>query len=140
MDGTHRDITESKLAEDTLAELTRFREGVLENDLVWINALWNKAAERITGYSSGEVLGHGKIWEWLYPDEKYRSDVYARAKGVIDLGNRDQDGLKRVILWNSKNIKNEKGKVVGIIALGADVTKRKKNEEEIKRQRSSGTF
>lgn len=139
--GTHRDITESKLAVDTLAELTRFREGVLENDLVWINALdeegnitfWNKAAERISGYSSGEVLGHGKIWEWLYADEKYRSYVYARAKGVIDLGNRDENsettircknGRERVILWNSRDIKDLNGKVVGSVALGVDVTKR----------------
>ena len=132
--GTHRDITESKLAEDTLAELTRFQKGVLENDLVWINALWNKAAEGISGYSSGEVLGHGKVWEWLYPDEKYRFDVYAQAKGFIDLGNRDEDGRERVILWNSQDIKDLNGKVVGSVALGVDVTKRKNAEEEIKRQ------
>lgn len=149
--GTHRDITESKRVDEQLTELSRFQDAALNNDLVWINALdkdgnitfWNKAAERISGYASGEIIGHGKIWEWLYPDEKYRANVYARTKGIIDLGNRDENsettiicknGQERVILWNSKNIKNEKGKVVGSIALGVDVTKRKKAEETIKRQ------
>ena len=31
--------------------------------------IWNKAAESISGYSSQEVIGHDKIWEWLYPEE-----------------------------------------------------------------------
>ena len=149
--GTHRDITERKRADEQLMELSRFEDAALNNDLVWINALdkdgnitfWNKAAERISGYSSAEVVGHGKIWEWLYPDEEYRADVYARAKGVIDLGSRDENsettilrknGRKRVILWNSKDIQDKKENVLGIIALGVDVTKRKKAEETIKRQ------
>ena len=53
--GTHRDMSDKKLSEEKLAEFERFQRSVLDNDLVWINALdedgnitfWNKAAETI---------------------------------------------------------------------------------------------
>ena len=75
------DITERKRMEDELRRLSQFRESVIDNAHVWIDVLdekanvvvWNKAAEAISGYSREEVIGRDKIWEWLYPDEKYRT-------------------------------------------------------------------
>jgi len=67
---------ERKQKEKEIQKLNQFRKIVIDNANVWLNVLgkklniiiWNKAAEKISGYSRDEVVGHNKIWEWLYPD------------------------------------------------------------------------
>ena len=66
-------------------------ESIIENANVWIDVLdekgnviiWNKAAEEISGYKAEEVIGHKKIWEWLYPDDNYRKKIFAKAMKII---------------------------------------------------------
>ncbi|MEM2990107.1 MAG: ATP-binding protein [Halobacteria archaeon] len=125
---------------------------MLDTAVIWIDTLdtqgnvtfWNKAAECISGYSREEVRGHGKIWEWLYPDPDYRARILEKAMAIIQRGEkvenfetviRTKKGEKRVISWHSNNLLDETGKIVGSIALGADITERKLAEEEIKRSR-----
>lgn len=84
------DILLRKSAENELirrsnevASLLRFQNEMFDSAVLWINTLdvngnvvmWNRAAEEISGYSREEVAGHGRVWEWLYPDEEYRSMV-----------------------------------------------------------------
>lgn len=146
------DITERKRAEEKARKLTQFLDLVIDSANVWLNVLdekgnvviWNKAAEAISGYSRDEVIGHGKIWEWLYPDEKYRKEVTDKATLIIqgratDVEDetiiRTKNGEDRVISWYSRNIVDGKGVPIGSVALGRDVTERKRLEEELGRSK-----
>jgi PAS domain S-box-containing protein len=141
-----RDITERKRAEGEIRRLNQFLDSVIDNADIWLDVLnekaevviWNKAAEEISGYSRAEVTGHGQIWQWLYPDERYRNKVVADAMAIIRSGRGEQDvettirrkdGQTRVISWNSRQLVDETGTPAGSIALGRDVTERKQAEE-----------
>jgi PAS domain S-box-containing protein len=143
-EAAERDLQRNR---DEVSSLLRFQNEMLETAAVWINTLdqndnlisWNKAAERISGYSKEEVLGHGKIWEWLYPDENYRNKIYAKAAAIISSGERVEnfetiitrkDGEQRIITWNSNNLIDDAGEPVGSIALGSDITERKIEQDE----------
>ena len=147
--GFARDITERKLAEDRLSGVLRFQNEMLDTAAIWIDAVdsegnvtfWNRAAERISGYSREEVLGCGKIWDWLYPDPGYRASILAKAMEIIQKDGRVEnfetvirckDGKWRVIFWHSNNLLDKEGKILGSIALGADVTERKWAEEALR--------
>jgi PAS domain S-box-containing protein len=146
---TREDITERKRMEDELGRLSQFRESVIDNAHVWIDVLdekanvvvWNKAAEAISGYSREEVIGHDKIWGWLYPDEEYRRYLTELVADVVQHGRveedfettiRRKDGQVRTISWNERNLVDELGKVIGSIAIGRDITEHKKMEGEIR--------
>jgi two-component system cell cycle sensor histidine kinase/response regulator CckA len=141
------DITERKRAEEEIRKLSQFQERIIDNAGTWLDVLdekanvviWNKAAEEISGYSREEVVGHDKIWEWLYPDEAYRSQVLREAVAIIEEGGEERedettirckDGQLKVISWNSQSLVGEKGNPIGSIALGHDVTARKRAEKE----------
>jgi PAS domain S-box-containing protein len=142
------DITERKRAEEEIRKLSQFQQSIIENANVWLDVLdenanvvvWNKAAEEISGFSRDEVVGHGKIWEWLYPDEEYRKEVMASAEATIkgQVGEdeettiRRKDGEIRTISWHERNVVNEEGKPIGSVALGRDVTEQKQAQEALR--------
>jgi PAS domain S-box-containing protein len=136
-------------AEERLKKVNRYLKGIIENANVWFNVLdehakvtiWNSAAEQISGYPSKDVVGHGDIWEWLYPDREYRDEITAKVNAIIQKGEvvedfetliRRKDGETRVISWYSHNLTDEQGKPIGSVALGRDVTRRNKAESEVK--------
>jgi PAS domain S-box-containing protein len=142
------DVTRLKRAEKEIRQLGQFLEGVIESTNVWLDVLdekanvvlWNRAAEEISGYSQEEVMGHDKIWEWLYPDEAYRNRVLSDAFAVIEGDYEDidretiircKDGQTRIISWNSRRLLDEKGTPMGSIAIGRDVTERKRAQEAL---------
>jgi len=143
-------ITDRKRKEQERLELIAFQESIIANADIWLDVLdkeanvvmWNKAAEKISGYGSNEVIGHGKVWEWLYPDEEYRALIVEKAAEII----RDhsivegfettitcRDGSKRIVSWTSRNLTDNQGNPVGSIALGLDVTDMKAAQEEKER-------
>jgi len=145
-----RDASERKRAEEEARKLTQFLNLVVDSANVWLDVLdekanvviWNKAAEKISGYSREEVVGQGKIWEWLYPDEKYRKEVTERAALIIkgratdeedETTIRTKSGEQKIISWYSRNLADEKGNVIGSVALGRDVSERKRMEGELRR-------
>jgi PAS domain S-box-containing protein len=143
------DVTDRKKAEEELHKLSQFQESIIDNANIWLNVLdveenvliWNKAAEEISGYSRDEVVGHGTIWEWLYPDKEYRNEIAAKASSIIERGELVEGfkttilckkGEKRVISWNSRNMVDENGNVIGSIALGRDITEQLQLEEQLR--------
>jgi PAS domain S-box-containing protein len=147
MIGTHVDITTRKRLELEVVQSRQYLHSVISDADVWLDVLdhegnvqiWNKAAERISGYSREEVVGDGRIWEWLYPDEPYRREV--KAKAIIEQGKieenfqtriRCKDGQIRTISWNSRNLLDDHQHSIGSIAIGQDVTERNRLEEELR--------
>ncbi len=131
-------------------ELAQFLESVVDTADVWINTLdlearvvlWNHAAERLSGYSRDEVIGKSEIWSWLYPDEAYRAEIAGKAAAILqrdevarDLETtiRTKAGETRIISWNSRTLKNDRGEITGSLAVGRDVTGLRQIEENLQR-------
>ena len=89
---SQRDVAQRTRASEAIRMLGQFSDSIVENVNVWLNVLdtklnivmWNKVAEEISGYSREEVVGHGKIWDWLYPDEEYRNAIIAKTTTLIE--------------------------------------------------------
>lgn len=145
--GIAKDISNDMDYQEELSRLRKFHEIVIDNADVWINVLdkdgnitiWNRAAERISGYSKEEVLGNPKVWEWFYPIKKYREDVFAKAIEILNAKEivtdfetkiKRKDGNYRIINWNSRVLLDESGINYGSIAIGNDITKLKRAEAE----------
>ena len=143
---------ERKMKVEELEELNRFREAVIEDYNVWFNVtdekgnilLWNKGAEKISGYNAEEVEGDDKAWELLYPDEEYRNFVMKKFSQIIDdkeIENIEtkierKDGEKRIISWSSRVWRDEEGNITGTIAIGRDVTEQKEFQRELRNEKN----
>jgi diguanylate cyclase (GGDEF)-like protein/PAS domain S-box-containing protein len=127
-----------------------FQRIILENNAFWLNTLdndakvtsWNKAAEEISGYHVDEVLGNGDIWALLYPDEEYRNYILQKAFEIINEENRlidfetiitTKEGEKKTLSWNTHNIKDPQGEVIGSMAIAKDITQIKEHEKQLER-------
>jgi PAS domain S-box-containing protein len=129
-----------------LRELDAFRDSVIENANVLIAvlesegtiAVWNKAAEQITGYSRAEAVGSRAIWKQLYPDPEYRRTLTRQITDIISTKSyfanfetriRTKSGESRVISWNTRQIGEDTQQYA--IAIGRDITEQKKAEEAL---------
>jgi PAS domain S-box-containing protein len=147
--GLATDITERKKEEERLFSLLRFQSEMLDTAAMWINTIdrngnitfWNKAAEKISGYSKEEVLGNSKIWDWLYPDPDSKCKVYGATEYAISNNQRIEnlqaeirrkDGEIRNITWFTNNLIDEEGKSVGCITIGVDNTEQKRAENALR--------
>jgi PAS domain S-box-containing protein len=144
------DITERKQMEKELSRSNQFLGSVIDNAYVWLNVLdneqsvlvWNRAAEAMSGYSREEVVGHERIWDWLYPDQEYRKQITETVNDILQSRRTDvdvetkirrKDGHTRIISWNERALTDQDGKTIGTIAIGHDITERKKMEQELRR-------
>lgn len=131
------DITKQKRAQEELVSMTQYLESIIQNANVWLIVLdpatnvviWNTAAEEISGYSAGEVLGKKWIWEALYPDVEYRRKVSVEIQRIITdnqhMKNFDtlvhaKDGSIHSISWNTRAIRNDNNVITGYVAVGIE--------------------
>ena len=139
---------ERKRHEHALREQKEFYENLLRDANVWVEALdrrgctilWNRGAEKITGYDADRVLSKRTRWELLYPDESLRRERIAFFESVLESerGLRDvesvvriEGGNSRVISWNANIIRGKDGAVVGCMLVGNDVTERRTSDRDI---------
>jgi PAS domain S-box-containing protein len=133
---------------DVTAErsIKAFRDSIIDNANVLIAVLdpqgtilvWNKAAEAITGYTTGEVTGRRDIWKKLYPNAEYRQTITERISRIISEQHYfenletmilSKNGDKRIISWNTRQIGS--GGIYHEIAIGRDITEQRKAEEAL---------
>lgn len=130
-----------------LHQRTSFLESILDNANLWINlvdsegniTLWNKAAERVSGYSREEVIGHREIWERLFPDPDYRSQIVSEIRELIrgvpmegfETRIVTKSGEERIISWHSTNLYDLNGAPAGGVAIAQDITQRRKLERQL---------
>ncbi len=121
----------------------RFRSVVENTDVVVVELdargniiLFNRAAERITGYAAAEVLG--KEYLPLFIPERERERVLAGFREILE--GRPAEGFVNAVLtkgggerslsWNTKAIVGGAGEPRGVVAMGVDVTDRLRMEKE----------
>lgn len=112
---------------------------LLENLNIWLNVhdanlnmlLWNRVAERLSGYPKEDVLGHARVWSWCYPDPDTRQAVADKAHDIVGEGAtvanfRNEivcrDGSRRSMSWNSHSWAGPGGQIECAIVAGYDVT------------------
>ena len=142
-----RDVTERKKFELKLKETEqRFRllvEGVKDYAIIGLDpqgliSSWNRGAERIKGYSAGEIIG--KHFSCFYPAD----DVARNLPGEL-LGRAAKDGVVEQEGWRVRKdgtqfwadvlitaLRDDAGQLLGFAKITRDVTERRNLEQELR--------
>jgi PAS domain S-box-containing protein len=135
-----RDITEKRNAERTSARLASIVENsedaIIAKDLHGIVTNWNKAAERIFGYTAEEITG--KSVRVLIPEDRQaEEDQLLKALGrgerleKLETVRRTKDGREIDVLSSSSPIKDAEGNVIGASTIAHDISREKTMEAEL---------
>lgn len=140
------EILVRKHAEEALRESNEYLGNLFQYAnapiIVWDTDLritrFNHAFEQLSGYSESDVIGR-KI-HLLFPPDRidYSLDLISKTTSggrweTVEIEILRNDGVKRVVLWNSANIKDSSQKqIVATIAQGQDITERKQAEEALR--------
>jgi len=139
-----RDVTDKKKVDQELRETKDYLSNILSNSQIAIAVmdnqgsitLFNRGAEKLTGYKAEEVIGKKNVLEFC-PHKKdtnsFREEIF--EQGVIE--NSDSVLLKKdksevPISISASVLKDSSGKPIGSIVITTDRTERKKAEDEIK--------
>jgi len=98
---------------------------------------FNPACERVTGWTSEEVVGRDAR-ETVIPPEDHAAFV-AMIRGMVATGapNPQQgqwvtrDGYRRVIAWANRPLRDESGEVRYVVTSGLDITERESAASEL---------
>jgi PAS domain S-box-containing protein len=139
-----KDITEHKRAEEELVLQRDFAHSVFNTAQVIMLVLdpdgrivsFNPYLEEISGYRLEEVKG--KYWFDTFVPERGRHKIKRLfQRGIDNIQRRGsinpiltKDGREREIEWHDKTLKDISGNVIGLLAVGQDITERRKAEEK----------
>ena len=138
------DITERKKAEDILGEqaliIASASDAIFSTEKSLIIKSWNKAAERIFGWTAQEVIGKAStsIFNAIYPtlDGKTREEALNQLfekgfwKGEIIY--HKKDGSPIPVSASVNLVKDKNGGALGTVAIVHDITSRKRREDALR--------
>lgn len=135
-----RDISERKAAEEQIRLqaqlLDAVNEAIIATDLEGTIFFWNRAAEAIYGWKSPEVLGSNIVDILSTP--KTRVDATAmitqlqhgeRWHGELIAQNRNGETFP--IQISNAPIRDNQGKLIGMVGVSSDIAERRKMEEAL---------
>jgi PAS domain S-box-containing protein len=141
------DITDRKLAEESLSENNRMTNEYLDIlfnhanvpiiiwDASWVITRINDAFENLSGYHWTEIID--KKIDILFPKDKIGSMLESIKNTldnekfeVIEIDILTKNNDIRTVLWNSANIFDKEGKRI-VATIAQDITKRKRTEETL---------
>ncbi|MCW8982520.1 MAG: PAS domain S-box protein, partial [Gammaproteobacteria bacterium] len=144
--GVVQDITHRIELEAALRQQRNFAEGMIDTAQTIVLVLdtdgmiirFNPYLETISGYKLDEVIG--KDWfQYFLPVEDQESlrQLFREAlKDNQTKGNVNaivtKSGEHRQIEWYDKTLKNRDGEIIGLLAIGQDITERKRAEDELR--------
>jgi diguanylate cyclase (GGDEF)-like protein/PAS domain S-box-containing protein len=139
--GTCFDVTPYRRAQEALTRqalvFDHLYDAVIVTDLQGKVIDWNRAAERVYGFTRGEVLGR-TVELWLYPEEA--RDLTGRILETLDGDGRWQgevrfirkDGRRGVSETVVVPMYDAAGARIGALGVNRDVTDRKRAEEMLR--------
>jgi PAS domain S-box-containing protein len=146
LQGLALDITERKRAEAALRETTQTLQALIQAAPLAIIALdrdfeirlWNPEAERMFGWQESEVLGrHLPFFEesqWVESQARIQRQMAGEVEAAMELPRVRKDGSRvDTSLWTA-TLRNPEGVITGLVGILADVTARKRAEEELRQQ------
>ncbi len=123
----HRLATIIEAAHDAI--FTRTLDGTITT--------WNPGAERLHGYSAGEIVGRS-CWLLIPPDcrdeleDKHRRLVRGEPVEPFETRRLRKDGQIVVASVALSSIRGAEGEVVGIASIGRDITRRRRAEQALR--------
>ncbi|MGM0644754.1 MAG: PAS domain S-box protein, partial [Thermodesulfobacteriota bacterium] len=138
------DVTERKQAEEALRDQLDFSESLIETARAIILVLdtqgrivrFNSYMEDLVGYDSDEVKGMDWFETFIKPQNGNTvKSVFQKAVDDIQTpGNVNpiiaKDGRTILVEWYDRTLKDKDGSTMGVLAIGHDITERKRAEEE----------
>lgn len=133
------DITERKLAEESLARLAtaveQAADDVIISDAKGIIQYVNPSFERSTGYAKSEAIG--KKVSLLYGGGQEEAETYKSMKAELDAGrswqgrftNRVKDGREIVQSVGIAPIRDKLGAIIGYVSTQRDITQQEEMEK-----------
>jgi PAS domain S-box-containing protein len=146
--GLVRDVTEQRLREEELQEEKNRASTYLDVAGVVIVVidksekvtLINKLGCTLLGYPESKILGRN--WIDSFVPAEVRKDMkvlfrkFFRAEPLEDKFRESEvitkSGERRVISWNSSEVRDKEGRIVAILSSGQDITEKKKAEQALK--------
>ena len=143
-EGIQQELKDRIRAEEELKREKDFSESIIEAANALIVGLdkagniiyFNKAAERVTGYTGDEVFQ--RDWFSHFVPSYARNEVFKYMNGqtqTLPIHNEDyiqtKSGEKRWILWNNTLLRDIDGNISGIIGIGDDMTETRRTQQMI---------
>ncbi|MBL7991139.1 MAG: PAS domain S-box protein [Candidatus Kapabacteria bacterium] len=136
----HKDITKRKQAEASLQFqaklLNSIGDAVIATDLQGAITYWNRAAEELYGWSSGELLG--KLVTEILPTtqnmDEAREIFFRLTKGISWTGEFDvqkKDGMVFHAHVTDIPLVDENGIVTGILGVSRNITEQKRSDAKL---------
>jgi PAS domain S-box-containing protein len=145
------DITERKRAEEQLREqatlLDNAQDAILVRDLEDKILFWNKSAERIYGWTAGEVIGRD-LQDISYGDslvqfEDAKRIVVSTGKWEGELRQLTREGKEIIVESRWTLVRDDRGEPKSVLLINTDVTEKRKIEAQFlraQRMESIGTL
>jgi two-component system, cell cycle sensor histidine kinase and response regulator CckA len=136
-----RDVSERKMAETVVAKLAAIVSGsedaIIGLDLKGDVTSWNPGAERLYGYSAGEMMN--RPIDILFPpdgQEEFKTIAGRLEAGVrmpaAELTMCRKDAKKVTVMVSFSPIKNLHGRVIGAASIAHDITQTKRLEDQFR--------
>jgi PAS domain S-box-containing protein len=140
-----RDITQRKQVLEDLRGERDFSSKILDVAGVLVLQLgpeeeillFNRQCEETTGYAAAEVLGRPAtdllVSQGACSESHriYRQVVEGKIAAAMEYPLRGKEGEERIIAWNFTVLPDAAGKPTSVIAVGTDVTERRRLERQI---------
>jgi two-component system, cell cycle sensor histidine kinase and response regulator CckA len=135
-DRSSRDVAERRIREQADL-LNKARDAIIVTNLEGFITFWNTGAERVSGWTSDEVLGH-RLEEILKAElhsELHRVreglEVTDEWRGEIRVNDKSGKGL--VVDLRTTLVRDDQGRPKARLSIGTDITEKKRLEEQFLR-------